>query len=331
MNRSLPLVAIIALLLPALRAEGPLPVNSPAQTPAPAPALSPSATPSPTQTPMILTNSIQSNPAIPLWTNAAPGALGSGPNDIPTITPYYPAPGKATGAAMIVCPGGSYAMLAKHEGEGYAVWLNEQGITAFVLQYRLGSHGYHHPAMMLDGQRAIRYVRSHAAEWHLDPKRIGIIGSSAGGHLASTCLTHFDEGKADAADPVDRVSSRPDLGVLCYPVISMGENTHGGSRKNLLGETPSPELIENLSNEKQVTPQTPPTFLFHTVADAAVKVENTLDFAAALRRNGVPFSLHVYPNGGHGIGLGDRDGHIEHRHDWTRECAHWLKDLHFGK
>jgi len=279
---------------------------------------------------MIPTNTIQSNPAIPLWTNAAPGALGSGPNDIPTITPYYPAPGKATGAAMIVCPGGSYAMLAKHEGEGYAVWLNEQGITAFVLQYRLGSHGYRHPTMMLDGQRAIRYVRAHAAEWHLDPKRIGIIGSSAGGHLASTCLTHFDEGKPDAADPIDRVSCRPDLGVLCYPVISMGENTHGGSRKNLLGETPSAELIENLSNEKQVTPQTPPTFLFHTVADAAVKVENTLDFAAALRRNGVPFSLHVYPNGGHGMGLGDRDGHIEHRHAWTRECAHWLKDLHFG-
>ncbi|MEI8036988.1 MAG: alpha/beta hydrolase [Verrucomicrobiota bacterium] len=269
--------------------------------------------------------------SFPLWPKGAPGASGSGPNDTPTLTPFFPAPEKATGAAVIICPGGSYAMLAKHEGEGYAVWLNEQGIAAFVLQYRLGSHGYRHPAMMLDAQRAIRYVRAKAPDWHLDPKRVGIIGSSAGGHLASTCLTHFDAGQPGAADPIDRASCRPDLGILCYPVVTMGPNTHEGSRKNLLGDHPSAALIDGLSNEKQVTRDTPPTFLFHTVADNGVKVENTLDFASALRRNGVPFSLHVYPNGGHGMGLGDRDGNIEHRHPWTRECALWLKELHFGK
>lgn len=158
--------------------------------------------------------------------------------------------------------------------------------------------------MLNDAARAIRLVRSRAAEWKVDPKRIGVMGSSAGGHLASTILTHFDAGQADAADPIDRVSSRPDLGVLCNPVITMGEFTHGGSKKNLLGENPSPELVELLSNEKQVTKETPPTFLFHTYADPGVPVENALLFAEALRKNHVPFDLHIYEKGGHGMGLG---------------------------
>lgn len=267
----------------------------------------------------------------PLWPKGAPGALGSELKDIPTLTPYFALPEKATGAAMIVCPGGGYGGLAPHEGVHYALWLNEQGITAFVLKYRLGSNGYRHPAMMQDGQRAIRYVRSKSAEWNLDPKRVGIIGSSAGGHLASTCLTHFDAGQADSPDPIDHESSRPDLGVLCYPVITMGPDTHEGSKKNLLGDHPDASLVESLSNEKQVTSETPPTFLFHTAEDSSVKVENSLDFAAALCRSGVSFALHIYPTGRHGLGLGSGQWDPARRHPWTTECALWLKQMDFGQ
>src|SRR5947207_2203636 len=173
----------------------------------------------------------------PLWPDVVPGALGSAAQDIPTLTPFFPAPGKATGAALIVCPGGAYGKLAPHEGRDYARWLNEHGITGFVLKYRLGPDGYRHPAMLQDAARAVRLVRARATEWNLDPKRIGIIGSSAGGHLASTLLTHFDAGKPNA-DSVDRQSSRPDLGILCYPVITMGQFTHQGSKHNLLGNNP---------------------------------------------------------------------------------------------
>ena len=267
----------------------------------------------------------------PLWPKGAPGALGTEPKDIPTLTPFFAPPASATGAAVIVCPGGGYSRLAPHEGAHYALWLNELGITAFVLKDRLGSNGYHHPAMMQDGQRAIRYIRANAADWKLDPQRIGIIGSSAGGHLAATCLTHFDAGQADAPDPIDRVSCRPDLGVLCYAVITMGPDTHPGSKKNLLGADPDPALVELLSNEKQVTKETPPTFIFHTADDATVKVENALAFAAALRRNNVPFALHIYPSGHHGIGLGTPQWDPEHRHPWTTECALWLKQARFGQ
>jgi acetyl esterase/lipase len=262
----------------------------------------------------------------PLWPDGAPGALGKDAKDIPTLTPFFPAPEKATGAAMVICPGGGYGALAPHEGFHYALFLNEHGITAFVLKYRLGSGGYRHPAMMNDVNRAIRLVRANATAWKLDPARIGLMGSSAGGHLASTGLTHFDAGDAGDADAVERASSRPDLGVLCYPVISMGPLTHGGSKKNLLGDNPDPKLVELLSNEKQVTKDTPPTFIFHTVEDAAVKVENALEFAAALQRNGVPFALHVYPNGRHGIGLGGAAWDPAARHPWTSQLAFWLKE-----
>lgn len=262
--------------------------------------------------------------AIPLWPDGAPGAKGTAENDRPTVTAYLPAADKATGAAIVICPGGGYGGLAEHEGKGYAEWLAEHGIAGIVLKYRLGSHGYQHPAMLQDAARAVRLTRSKAGEWKLDTKRIGIMGSSAGGHLASTLLTHFDAGKADAADPIERESSRPDLGILCYPVISMGPNTHAGSRKNLLGDHPSPELIEHLSNEKQVTAQTPPCFIWHTWEDKGVKIENALSFASALQANDVPFDLHVYQKGGHGLGLGgSRNG--GDLHPWTQDCLYWLK------
>src|SRR6185437_13843756 len=199
----------------------------------------------------------------------------------------------ATGAAMVICPGGGYGHLSTSEGKEYAAWLNDHGVAGFVLKYRLGTSGYHHPIMLWDAARAVRLVRAHATAWHIDPKRIGIIGSSAGGHLASTLLTHFDAGRPNDSDPIERQSSRPDLGVLCYPVITMGRKTHHGSLTNLLGTNPSPELINELSNELHVTKDTPPCFLFHTFEDRAVPVENSLEFAMALRRAGVPFDLHI--------------------------------------
>ena len=268
---------------------------------------------------------------VPLWSAAAPGALGTEGKDIPTLTPYLAKPDKATGAAIVICPGGGYGGLADHEGKGYALWLNEQGIAGFVLKYRLGSGGYRHPVMLGDAARAVRLVRARAADWQVDPKRVGIMGSSAGGHLASTLLTHFDAGDATATDVVERQSSRPDVGILCYAVISMGTNTHQGSKNNLLGKDPSPELVKLLSNELQVTPQTPPCFLWHTWEDGAVKVENTLDFAQALRRNGVRFDLHIYEKGGHGLGLGSREYDPTKFLDWTRDCASWLKVEGFGR
>lgn len=259
-----------------------------------------------------------------LWPDGAPGALGSEDKDRPTLTPYPADPARATGAAVVVCPGGGYGGLAGHEGKDYALWLNELGIHAFVLKYRLGSHGYRHPRMLEDASRAVRLVRHRADDWKVDARRVGIMGSSAGGHLASTLLTHFDDGRADAADPVDRQSSRPDLGILCYPVITLGAFTHAGSRRNLLGENPSPELLELLSNEKQVTPRTPPTFVWHTVEDQAVPVENALLFAEALRRNKVPFDLHIYEKGRHGIGLANG-------HAWTKDLAFWLGERGFTR
>lgn len=264
--------------------------------------------------------------AIPLWPDAAPGALGTNHNDVPKLTPYLADPAIASGAAMVILPGGGYGGLAAHEGKGYADWLVTNGVSCFVVQYRLGSHGYRHPRMLEDAARAVRLVRARAGEWKVDPQRVGIMGSSAGGHLASTLLTHFDAGKPESADPVERESSRPSLGVLCYAVISMGPNTHQGSRNNLLGKTPDPELLKLLSNELQVTKDTPPCFLWHTWEDKAVKVENSLEFAAALQRNGVPFDLHVYQKGGHGMGLGKTKPH-----PWANDCIFWLKEQKFVK
>jgi acetyl esterase/lipase len=267
-------------------------------------------------------------PAVLLWPDGAPGALGNEAKDQPTLTPYLPEPSLATGAAIVVCPGGGYGGLAAHEGHDYALWLNQQGVAAFVLKYRLGSHGYRHPAMLDDAARAVRTVRARATEWRVDPKRVGIMGSSAGGHLASTALTHFDAGKPDAADPVERQSSRPDLGILCYAVITLGEFTHQGSKRNLLGDQPPTELVRSLSNETQVTAATPPCFVWHTWEDTAVPVENSLQFAAALRRAGVPFDLHVYQKGRHGIGLADKPP-FARAHPWAADCVFWLKEQGF--
>lgn len=275
--------------------------------------------------------SAQADNPLPLWPTGAPGALGKDDKDTPTLAPFLAPADKATGAAIVICPGGGYGGLADHEGSQYARWLNEQGIAGFVLKYRLGSAGYRHPAMLQDAARALRIVRSRADEWKLDPKRIGIMGSSAGGHLASTLLTHFDAGKPEATDPIERVSSRPDLGILCYPVISMGEHTHQGSKHNLLGKEPAPELVKLLSNELQVTKDTPPCFLWHTWEDKGVKIENALSFANALQAAGVRFDLHVYERGPHGLGLGTRDWQPEKRHPWTRDCEFWLKERGFGK
>ncbi len=279
----------------------------------------------------ILQLQAQEPQAIPLWPGAAPGALGTASKDIPTLTPYLAPAGLATGAVVVICPGGGYGGLADHEGKGYALWLNTQGIAGFVLKYRLGTAGYRHPAMLNDAARAVRLVRARAADWKIDPKRVGIMGSSAGGHLASTLLTHFDAGAATAADVIERQSSRPDLGILCYPVITMGANTHQGSKSNLLGNEPAAELVQSLSNELQVTPQTPPCFLWHTWEDSTVKVENTLDFALALRRAGVRFDLHIYEKGRHGRGLGANVNQPDQWLDWTRDCASWLKNQGFGK
>ena len=267
---------------------------------------------------------------IPLWPAGAPGALGTSTNDIPTLTAYLPDATNATGAAMVICPGGGYAHLAPHEGNDYALWLNQHGIACFVLKYRLGSSGYHHPAMLNDAARAVRWVRAHAAEFNVDVKRVGIMGSSAGGHLAATLLTHFDAGDTHATDAVERQSSRPDLGILCYAVISMGEFTHKGSHNNLLGTNATPELEKFLSNELQVAPNTPPCFLWTTFEDKTVPMENTMLFASALRKNHVPFDLHVYEKGRHGIGLLDKPP-FAHPHPWAGDCLFWLKQQSFVK
>jgi acetyl esterase/lipase len=257
---------------------------------------------------------------IVLWPGGAPGAVGRQPEDIPTLTPYITKE-NPTGATVIVCPGGGYTRLADHEGRPVAEWLNSLGITAFVLKYRVGPR-YHHPAPLQDAARAVRTVRARAKEWNLDPNRIGILGFSAGGHVASTIGTHFDQGSANAADPIERVSSRPDRLILIYPVITMREFTHAGSKRQLLGENPSNELVALLSNDEQVTKQTPPTFLVHTADDAGVPVENSLRFAEALRKAGVGFELHVYEHGPHGFGLGGNDPVLL---SWPGRCADWLK------
>ena len=263
-----------------------------------------------------------------LWTGDVPGAKGTEDADIPTITIYSPAPERANGGAVVVCPGGGYGGLAPHEGKPIAEWLNTLGITGIVLKYRLGPK-YHHPVMMNDVGRAIRLVRANAGEWKLDGTRIGVVGFSAGGHLASTAATHFDGGDPNAADPIDRVSSRPDVAILVYPVITMTDPfTHVGSRHNLLGDSPSPALIDLMSNEKQVTEKTPPTFLVHTADDAVVPMENSLLFAMACRKAHVPVEVHVFEHGPHGIGLGGADPVLS---AWPGLCARWLEKHNFLK
>jgi acetyl esterase/lipase len=258
-----------------------------------------------------------------LWPDGAPGALGKEDTDQPSLT-IYPATGiQKVPTAVVVCPGGGYSHLSfEKEGTNIAEWLNGYGISAFVLKYRLGPK-YHHPIELGDAQRAIRYVRLHAAEYGYDPNRIGIWGFSAGGHLASSTGTHFDAGMPDARDSIDRQSSRPDFMILAYPVITFTEPyLHRGSRDFLLGIHPDPALIDLLSNEKHVTKDTPPTFLFHTSEDKTVPVENSVYFYLALQKAGVPAEMHIYEKGSHGVGLAQSDPILK---SWPDHLADWLK------
>ncbi|MBV8071452.1 MAG: alpha/beta hydrolase [Acidobacteriaceae bacterium] len=260
---------------------------------------------------------------VPLWPNGAPGAKGHADADTPGLT-LYPASGDnkvATG--VVVCPGGGYVHLAMdHEGKQIAEWLNHFGISAFVLKYRLGPE-YQYPAELWDVLRAIRYVRAHAQDFGIQPDRIGVWGFSAGGHLASTAGTHFDNGDPNGSDAIDRQSSRPDFMILAYPVITFLEPyAHLGSLHALLGEKPDPQLVRVLSNELQVTPQTPPTFLFHTSDDPVVPVQNSVQFYLALRQAGVPAEMHIYLHGRHGVGLAQDDPVLK---TWPDRLADWLK------
>lgn len=259
-----------------------------------------------------------------LWPAGAPGALGTEEKDQPKLIIYLAPKGKANGTAMVVCPGGGYGGLAiGHEGHEIAQWLNTLGISAFICDYRHRGKGYRHLAPSQDAARAIRTVRARAGEWGVDSQLIGVIGFSAGGHLASTVSTHFDAGDANAADPIERVSSRPDFALLCYPVIAFGESfTHGGSQRNLLGDNPDPELLSQLSNEKQVTNRNPPTFIWHTSDDEVVAVENSIVFYSALHKAGVPAELHVYETGRHGLGLAKGSPGAA---NWPQEAADWMK------
>ncbi|MDX9753443.1 MAG: alpha/beta hydrolase [bacterium] len=258
-----------------------------------------------------------------LYPNGAPGALGEEEKDKPTLIYYLPSPEKANGAAIVVCPGGGYGGLAMdHEGYQVCEWLNSVGVAGIILKYRLPAKGYPHPVPLQDAQQAIRTVRAKAADLRIDPNRIGIMGFSAGGHLASTAGTHFDYGQPSSPDPILQASSRPDFMVLVYPVVTMKGYTHKGSRNNLLGANPSADLLTLLSNEEQVTPTTPQTFLIHTFEDTAVPVENSLQLCQALRANGVPVEMHLFQRGPHGFGMRKDDPILA---QWPTLCTDWMR------
>ncbi len=253
-----------------------------------------------------------------LWPAGAPEAKGVADADKPFILTYLPPAGKANGTAVIICPGGGYgALMMSYEGTDIARWLNGYGVTGIVLKYRIAP--YRHPAPMLDAQRAIRLVRSHAKEWSLDPARIGIMGFSAGGHVASTAGTHFDAGNPTATDPVDKFGCRPDFMLLIYPVISM-IGGHLGSTTNLLGPHPSQELLELLSNQKQVTAQTPPAFLAHAKTDQVVPSRHSELFVQALKEKGIACEYLELPTGAHGLGCGKGSEWVA----WQSACLSWL-------
>ena len=247
----------------------------------------------------------------------------------PGIEVYLPSKQSANGQAIVICPGGGYGILAYDwEGTDIAKWLNSKGIAAIVLKYRLPnskSNVVPQLSPLLDAQRALRTVRANAQKWNIKKNQIGIMGFSAGGHLASTAGTHFDNGDANAADSVDRLTSRPDFMILMYPVISMSKTyMHQGSRNNLIGANPDTALAKYYSNDLQVTKETPPTFIVHATDDAGVPVENSLSFYQALKTNKVAAEMHIYPYGGHGFGLAVGKGYLN---TWTDRCIDWLTSL----
>lgn len=270
---------------------------------------------------------------ISLWPEGVPGARsGVAPERVedgrtssvsnPTLTMYAPAVDKPNGTAVIICPGGGYMRLStEREGAQYANWLSTLGVTAFVLKYRMTEFG--HPAPLQDIARAVRLLRSRAAELKIDPRRIGVMGSSAGGHLAASAGTLFDHPAARTGNALDATSARPDFMILMYPVITMdGSATHAGSRKALLGAAPSAELVQLMSVERQVTAATPPTLLIHTQADQSVPVENSILFYQALVRARVPAELYLFEHGEHGMGM--RAG-LGTASDWPRRAEEWLR------
>jgi acetyl esterase/lipase len=266
---------------------------------------------------------LQEPQTIPLWNGRAPGAQGDEDVDKPALTIYMPPNTTGPMTAVIIAPGGSYQRLSlNNEGRLPAAYLNSLGVAAFVLRYRLGPK-YHHPIELGDAQRAIRMVRARAAEWHIAPNRVGIMGFSAGGHLAATASTQFDVGSPEAADPIDRVGCRPDFAILGYPVISFVEPwSHQLSKKNLLGDAADPELARRLSAETRVTRDTPLTFIYHTYADATVPVENAVAYFSALRNAGVASEIHIFKDGRHGTGLAMQEGALA---EWPRLLANWMR------
>jgi acetyl esterase/lipase len=252
-------------------------------------------------------------PAELLWPNGAPGAVGTEDLDKPALTPWLPKPeSRPSGLAVLVCPGGGYGALAMdHEGRQVAMWLNSQGIAAFVLKYRLGPR-YRHPAPLQDAQQAMRLIRKRAAEWKLDPNRVGVMGFSAGGHLSATLATQNLPG------------TRPDFAILGYPVITFTEeiSAHKGSRRNLLDDSPDRKLVEELSAELRVSADTPPVFLFHTNEDAGVPPENSILFYMACRKYKVPVEMHIYEKGPHGVGLAPTDIALS---SWPARLSDWLR------
>lgn len=265
--------------------------------------------------------------SIPLWPNGAPGAVGNDPKDIPTLI-LYRAKNNPTGTAFVVCPGGGYGGLAMgHEGHDIAKWLNANGISAFICNYRHRGKGYGHPYPLMDAQRAIRVVRANADKWKVNPDKVGIIGFSAGGHLASSCATHDSIGEIDFGDPINKLNCRPSFAVLCYAVIGFDKPyTHRGSQKNLIGTDPKKELVQFYSNEEQVSKKTCPTFLWHTAEDRVVPVQNSIQFFLSCKKHGIPSAMHIFEKGRHGLGLAR--SHTTAKY-WPDLCLGWLKERGF--
>lgn len=269
---------------------------------------------------------------VSLWPGLPAGSALRGDGDVPKLI-ITKVDSETPTAAVVILPGGGYNGHAMdHEGYQFAEWFKSLGVSSAICTYRLrgkgnDGKGYGHPVPMMDAQRAIQTLRAKASEFNIDPNRIGVIGFSAGGHLCSTVSTHFANADASSDDPVARVSSRPDFSILCYPVVAFGKpHTHKGSQQNLIGPNPSLELIESLSNERQVSKETPPTFLFHTAADKVVPVQNSVEYYLACIEHGVPAEMHLFPEGRHGVGLAKKFPGAD---QWPKLCENWLRRLGF--